>query len=161
MATEDIPRAVYYDEDASNALAGDASGEKIEVSGFQGAFEIRKSRDNRYVFNLTAKNHVIIATSQIYSSSQSAMTGINSVVANAERANVEDQTLKKAVSVPFPKWEIYIDRAGEYRFRLCASNGSCVCHSYGGYKTKSGCKNGIDSIIRTSSGARVDKAYLK
>lgn len=160
ISKEEIPKALYYDEAESEKLAKDASGEKIEVSGFPGMFEIKKSRDNRYVFNLYAANHVIIATSQIYSSSKNAQVGINSVIANAERASIEDQTLKKPTTVPFPKWEIYIDKGDEYRFRLCASNGSCICHSQG-YTTKSACKNGIESIIRTVKNAKIDKSYLK
>ena len=72
----------------------------------------------------------------------------------------EDSTLKKQVDLPFPKWEIYIDNAGEYRFRLYATNGLCVCHSAHGYSTKSGCKGGIESIKRFSQEAIVDKSYL-
>ena len=103
---------------------------------------------------------MIIATSQIYSSSQSAQIGIKSVIANAEKAVIEDQTLKNSTSLSYPKWEIYKDKAGQYRFRLCASNGSCVCHSQG-YTTKASCKNGIESIIRTVKNANIDKSYLK
>ena len=125
-----------------------------------GFFEIKKSKDDRFVFNLYASNKIIIATSQIYSSSQSALNGANSVIANAEKANIEDQTLKNYTTMSYPKWEIYKDKAGEYRFRLSASNGNCICHSQG-YTSKANCKNGIDSIIRTVKTAKIDKAYLK
>ena len=126
-----------------------------------GNFDIKKAKDGRYVFNLYASNKVIVATSQTYVSSQSAMTGVKSVIANAAKAPIEDQTLKKPVAQPFPKWEIYIDKAGEYRFRLCASNGSCICHAKAGYSTKSNCKRGIESIIRFASEANITKTYLK
>ena len=132
--------------------------EEIEA-GPTGKFEIKKTQDGRYVFNLYASNHVIIATSQVYSSSQSAKGGINSVIANAAKAPIEDQTLKKFDTLPYPKWEIYLDKGGAYRFRLNASNGSCVCHSQG-YTAKSNCKNGIASIIKTVQNAAIDKAYL-
>ncbi len=124
-----------------------------------GFFEIKKSRDDRYVFNLYASNRVIIATSQIYSSSQAAQNGINSVIANAEKAGIEDNSLKNPTAQPFPKWEIYRDKAEQFRFRLYASNGSCICHSQG-YTSKASCKNGIESIIRTAKTASVDKSYL-
>ena len=123
-------------------------------------FEIKKSKDGRYVFNLYASNRVIIATSQIYSSSQSAQNGINSVIANAERAAIDDTTLKNRESVRYPKWEIYKDKADKFRFRLFAPNGSCICHSQG-YTSKANCKNGIDSIVRTVKDASIDKSYLK
>ena len=83
------------------------------------------------------------------------------MISNANKAEIEDTTLKKPVSLPCPKWEIYIDKAGEYRFRLYAINGLCVCHSSHGYATKSGCKGGIDSIRRFAEEATIDKSYLK
>ncbi len=124
-----------------------------------GKFEIKKSKDGRFVFNLYASNYVIIATSQVYSSSTAAMNGIKSVIANAPTAPIEDQTLKSFEAHTYPKWELYQDKGGQYRFRLCASNGSCVCHSQG-YTTKNACKNGIDSIIRSSQNAEIDKTYI-
>ena len=149
-----------YDTEKADAIAEDAATEKVSVKGYGGAFEIKKSKDGRYVFNLYAANHVIIATSQIYSSAQSANIGIKSVIANAEKAAIEDQTLATVNTESFPKWEIYTDKSGQYRFRLLASNGSCVCHSQG-YTKKASCKNGIESIIRTVKSATIDKAYLK
>ena len=131
----------------------------VSIKGLTGFFEIKKSKDDRYVFNLYASNRVIIATSQIYSSSKSALNGANSVIANAEKANVEDQTLKNYTPVPYPKWEIYKDKGNQYRFRLSASNGSCICHSQG-YTSKANCKNGIESIIRTVKNADIQKAYI-
>ena len=124
-----------------------------------GKFEIKKSKDGRYVFNLYASNNVIVATSQVYSSSSSAMNGIKSVITNAPTAPIEDQTLKSFEPLSFPKWEIYRDKGDQYRFRLSASNGSCVCHSQG-YTSKANCKKGIESIIKFAAGADITKAYL-
>ncbi len=149
-----------FDTEDADKIATESESKNVKVQGFGGSFEIKKSKDGRFVFNLYAKNRVIVATSQIYSSAQSAITGINSVVANAEKAAIEDQTLKSFIPQSFPKWEIYIDKAGQFRFRLLASNGSCVCHSQG-YTQKSTCKKGIESIIRTVKNAEIDKAYLK
>lgn len=139
----------------------DTAAEEITVSKAtrSGKFEIKKSKDGRFVFNLYASNNVIVATSQVYSSSTSAMNGIKSVIANASSAPIEDQSLKKVTPVPFPKWEIYLDKGEQYRFRLCASNGSCVCHSQG-YTTKTNCKKGIESIIKFASDAEITKVYL-
>ena len=125
-----------------------------------GKFDIRKAKDGRYFFSLYASNHMVIAYSQIYASTNSVNTGINSVIANASKAPIEDTTLKNPTTLPCPKWEIYIDKAGQYRFRLYASNGLCVCHASHGYTTKSGAKGGIESIRRFAAEARVDKSYL-
>ena len=125
-----------------------------------GTFDIKKSKDGRFVFNLYSANKVIIATSQVYSSSQAAMTGVKSVMTNATKAEIEDTTLKTPIEKTYPKWEIYIDRAGEYRFRLNASNATCICHAKAGYATKANCKRGIESIIRLAEDAQIDKSYL-
>lgn len=113
-----IHTGLYYDEEAAEKFASDKATEEIPIKGYTGMFEIKKSKDDRYVFKLYATNRNVIAISQIYSSSKNAMVGINSVIANAPRASIEDQTLKIVSPASFPKWEIYIDKAGQYRFRL-------------------------------------------
>ena len=154
IADEEIFEVV--DEENVTAEDGKSSGRKARI----GTFDIKKAKDGRYVFNLYNANHIIIATSQIYSSAQSALGGVKSVIANAPKAATEDTTLKNPSAQSFPKWEIYIDKAGEYRFRLYATNGSCICHAKAGYATKSNCKRGIDSIIRLAEAAQIDKSYL-
>ena len=47
------------------------------------------------------------------------------------------------------KFELYIDKAGEYRFRLKAGNGEIILASEG-YKQKASALNGIESV-RTNS----------
>ena len=157
---DSAPDTSEKSEAEADKISEDKNAETVKVKGYGGAFDIKKSKDGRYVFNLYAANHVIVATSQIYSSSQSAMIGIKSIIANAERANVEDQTLKQYQSQPFPKWEIYVDKGGQFRWRLLATNGSCILHSQG-YTQKSTCKKGIESVIRTAKSAKIDKSYLE
>ncbi|MEL7538532.1 MAG: YegP family protein [Pseudomonadota bacterium] len=48
------------------------------------------------------------------------------------------------------KFEIYKDKAGEFRFRLKAGNGENILASEG-YKAKSSCKNGIESVRKNSA----------
>ena len=52
------------------------------------------------------------------------------------------------------KFELFKDRAGEYRFRLKAANGEIIAVSEG-YIAKSGAQNGIDSVKRNATGAPV------
>ncbi|MGB5487311.1 MAG: YegP family protein [Lysobacterales bacterium] len=47
------------------------------------------------------------------------------------------------------KFECYKDKAGEFRFRLVAANGNAILSSEG-YKSKSGCANGIESVRKNS-----------
>ena len=46
-------------------------------------------------------------------------------------------------------FEVYKDKADEYRFRLKASNGQTVLSSEG-YTAKTGCLNGIESVRKNS-----------
>ena len=52
------------------------------------------------------------------------------------------------------KFEVYKDKAGEFRFRLKAENGETIAVSEG-YTTKSACKNGIASVKRTAPVAEI------
>ncbi len=57
-----------------------------------GKFELKKTSDGQYRFNLKAGNGEIIATSESYRSKESALNGIESVKNNAPGAAVDDQT---------------------------------------------------------------------
>lgn len=48
-----------------------------------------------------------------------------------------------------PKFELYTDKGGQYRFRLRARNGQVILSSEG-YSSKSGCKNGIESVKKNA-----------
>ncbi|MCL2786450.1 MAG: YegP family protein [Methanomassiliicoccaceae archaeon] len=93
--------------------------------------------------------------SQVYSSLSACKAGIESIRKNCG-AKIEDQTLKSFETLTNPKYELYVDKANEYRFRLKASNGENILASHG-YASKSGCKNGIDSIARNAPDADVIK----
>lgn len=59
------------------------------------------------------------------------------------------------------KFEIFTDKAGEYRFRLKASNGQIILASEG-YKQKTGAKNGIESVRKNApDDARYDRKETK
>ena len=47
------------------------------------------------------------------------------------------------------KFEVYTDKAGEFRFRLKAGNGQAILASEG-YKTKASCMNGVESVKKNS-----------
>ena len=109
-----------------------------------------------FKFNLVAGNGETIATSQIYASAATAKNGIASVMANAPIAAVEDQTAAGFKKEANPKFEIYQDKKGEFRFRLKAKNGQIIATGEG-YTTIKACKNGIDSIKKNAPGAQIVK----
>ena len=53
------------------------------------------------------------------------------------------------------KFEIYKDKAGEYRWRLKAVNGTVIATSQG-YKAKADCKHGIEIIMKGAAMAKVE-----
>lgn len=120
-----------------------------------GKFVIRTTNTG-IKFDLKAGNGEVIATSEVYKSLKSCLNGVESVKKNAPIANLEDQTAEEYAKEKCPKFEMYIDKAGEYRFRLKATNGQTIATSEG-YSAKAGCLNGIDSVKRNASDAEIDE----
>ena len=105
-------------------------------------------------FDLVAGNHEIIATSEVYKTESSCKKGIASVRRNAPIANIEDKTEEPVVTARCPKFEVYTDKGGEFRFRLKATNGQIIAVSEG-YTSKSSCLNGIESVRKNSADADI------
>ena len=118
-----------------------------------GKFEILQTKTG-VKFNLKAGNGEVIASSQVYKAERYCRKGIASVIANAPKAAVEDQTVEGFKVAKHPKFEIYKDKAGEFRFRLKATNGQVIAVSEG-YKTLANCENGIESVKKNAPEAEV------
>ena len=118
-----------------------------------GKFVIRTTEKGcRFV--LKAGNGEIIATSQVYASMDGCVNGIASVKNNAPIAAVEDQTVEDFEKQTCPKFEVYVDKAGEFRFRLLAKNGQNIAASEG-YSAKKSCLNGIESVRKNAADGEV------
>ena len=105
-------------------------------------------------FNLKANNGEIIAVSEVYTTKSACLNGIESVRKNASIAPVEDQTVEGFAAETNPKFEVYVDKAGEFRFRLKARNGEIIAVGEG-YKAKASCLNGIESVKKNAPDAEV------
>ncbi len=55
------------------------------------------------------------------------------------------RALKEVKNMAEPKFEIYKDTAGKFRFRLIAPNGEIIAVGEA-YESRDGCKNGIASV---------------
>ena len=106
------------------------------------------------MFNLKANNGQVIATSEIYNSDAACRNGIESVRKNAPIAPIENQTVEGFQVEKHPKFEVYLDKAGEYRFRLKATNGQNIAVGES-YKALASCLNGIESIKTNAPDAEV------
>ncbi len=118
-----------------------------------GKFVIRKVKTG-IKFNLKAGNGEIIATSEIYKAEKSCRQGIASVQKNAPIAALEDQTVEGFQKQKHPKFEVYTDKAGEFRFRLKATNGQIIAASEG-YKSMASCLNGIESVRKNAADSKI------
>ncbi len=125
----------------------------------QGKFVYYKTAKGFYNYRLKAPNMETIAVSggTGYSSLSSCRGGIESVRRNVG-AHIEDQTLKTPEKRKYPKYEIYLDKAGKYRYRLFATNGELICTSEDGYASKDGCKKGIASLAKWAPDAGIVSA---
>ena len=113
-----------------------------------------KPTSTGFTFRLKARNGEVIATSEVYSSEDSCRKGIQSVINNAPAAAVEDQTVEGYQVQKHPKFEVYLDKKGESRFRLKAKNGEIIAASEG-YASKASCMNGIESIRKNVENAEI------
>ncbi len=116
---------------------------------------VTKTTDAGCSFALVAGNHEVIGVSEVYSSDAALIKGIYSVKRNAPTANFEDQTEEDFVPAKHPKFELYKDKAGEFRFRLKATNGEIILASEG-YKTKASCEKGIASVRKNALSEVID-----
>lgn len=108
-------------------------------------------------FDLKAGNGEVIATSEVYTSKSACENGIESVRKNAPVAAIEDQTIEGFATEKNPKFEVYKDNKGEYRFRLKATNGQIIATGEG-YAAKASCLNGVESVRRNAPEAPVAEA---
>ena len=120
-----------------------------------GKFVVKKTKTG-FKFNLKAGNGEIIATSEVYNTKGACLNGVKSVINNAPKANFEDQTAEGFEKAKHPKFEMYTDKAGEFRFRLKATNGQVIAVSEG-YSAKAGCLNGVESVRKNAAEGKIEE----
>lgn len=142
---------------ATKTVEKDEETVLVEGEGkVHGKYVIKKTDKGNFVFKLFSSNYRVVAIgAQAYTTLGAAKIGVQSIINNAEKALVENQTLKNYETLKFPKWEIYLDKKGEYRLRLYATNGSLIATTNDGYADISGAKNGIAAVARASKGCAI------
>jgi uncharacterized protein len=105
-----------------------------------GKFQIKKSNDNQFYFNLKAGNGETILTSEMYKAKNNAENGIASVKTNAP---IDSRYDKKTAT------------NGQFYFNLKAANGEVIGTSEM-YTTSSARDNGIQSVKQNAPGATIE-----
>lgn len=124
-----------------------------------GKFVLKQAKTG-IMFNLKAGNGEVIATSEVYNSKAACMNGVKSVMKNAPIAAIEDTSEEGFVEQKHPKFQIYKDKRGEYRFRLKATNGQIIAVGEA-YKAKAGVMNGVESIKKNAPTAKIVEEEAK
>lgn len=117
-----------------------------------GKFVIKRATGG-FTFSFVGSDEKIIGSSEVYTSKTSTKGGIESVKKNVG-AVVEDQTQKDCKVEKTPKWEIFKDKAGGFRFRLMATNGKNVIHT-SAFKTLAAANEGLAAIKKTAKAASI------
>ena len=161
-ATKEVPvkEAPVKEEKAHKAETKTVKDDEtviVEGEGkTHGKYVIKKTDKGNFVFKLYSSNYRVVAIgAQAYTTLGAAKIGIQSIINNAEKAPVENQTLKNYETLKFPKWEIYQDKKGEYRLRLFATNGNLIATTNDGYTDITGAKNGIAAVARANKGCAI------
>ena len=119
-----------------------------------GKYVIRKTVTG-IKFDLRSGNGETVATSEVYETEAACRKGIESVRKNAETAKFLDLTLAEGKTVTNPRFELFQDKAGAFRFRLKARNGGVIAVSES-YSTKAACENGMESVRNNAAEAQIE-----
>jgi uncharacterized protein YegP (UPF0339 family) len=96
-------------------------------------------KGSQWHFDLQAGNYEPILHSEMYETKSAALNGIESVRKNAIREDA---------------FEVRTAKNGDCYFVLKATNGQVVGQSEM-YKSESGCKNGMESVMKNAADAEV------
>ncbi|MBP3385366.1 MAG: DUF1508 domain-containing protein [Candidatus Methanomethylophilaceae archaeon] len=116
-------------------------------------FVVKKTKNDGYMFTLHDDEGEVLGRSQVYRSIMSAENGIQSVKKNLS-SDILNLVSEEHEPVKNPRWEIYKDTAGEFRFRLRASNGEIVLSS-NAYPHEVLCMDGISRARGCAENARM------
>ena len=139
----------------ANANNGKKLYEKLMNRQVTGKYTIQRHRQG-YRFILKTPSGEVLAVSELYSKIESCLNGIEAVRKNSI-GEIEDQTQDSVSRISHPKFELYLDKIGEFRFRLKAKNGEIIAVSEG-YKSRQACLNAIESVKKNAATDYVEKA---
>ena len=105
-----------------------------------GKFELKKSKSDRFHFNLKAGNGQVIMSSEMYETKPAALNGIESIKKNAAEES---------------RFEKRVNSKNEPFFILKARNGQEIGRSEY-YSSESAMNNGIESVRKNAPDATVD-----
>jgi len=119
-------------------------------------FQVYKDAAGKTRFRLRANNGQIVAVGEAYEQYIGCLNGIRSVKKNSG-SPVEDLTLEGGPRFPNPKYQMFKDAAGKYRFHLKAGNGEIIAQGEG-YESRESSLDGIDAV-KNSANAEIEDPF--
>ena len=116
-----------------------------------GKFLIKKVPTG-FKFDLKDTYGDTIATGEVYTTKASCQKGIQGIIAVAPTAPVAEE----GQQMSNPKFEIFQDKRGYFRFRLLARNGKIIAVSEA-HMTRYGCNRAIESVRRITPSTAVEE----
>jgi len=141
-------------DEADGAVETDAAASK-------GTFELYADSADQWRWRLVHDNGNIVADGgEGYADKRDAKSGIESVRRNAPGAHVVDADRDEeppAEGGSDAAFELFTDRADEYRWRLRHDNGNVIADGGQGYASKQKAKQGLASVKSNAPGAVVEE----
>lgn len=120
-------------------------------------FQVYKDTADKIHFRLRADNNQTVAVGEAHVEHEGCIKCITSML-NNRNAPIEDLTAGGSDKVPNPKFEIYTDAGGKFRFRLRAANGEVIA-SGEACESKSVCLENID-VVRCCYAAVIEDPFV-
>ncbi|RLM68077.1 DUF1508 domain-containing protein [Halorubrum sp. Atlit-8R] len=132
-----------------------------DASASKATFELYTDKADKFRWRLRHDNGNIIADGgEGYADKRDASSGIESVQRNAAGAHVIDVSRDEEapeVGGSNAVFELFRDKADEYRWRLRHDNGNIIADSGQGYASKQKAKQGLNSVKSNAPGAAVEE----
>lgn len=115
-----------------------------------GKFLIKKVPTG-FKFDLKDTHGDTVATGEVYTTKASCLKGVQGIISVAPTAPAvtEGEVAKN------PKFEVFQDKKGRFRFRLLARNGKIIAISEA-HMTRYGCERAIDSVRSAAQKATIE-----
>ena len=117
---------------------------------------IVKTTETGVKFDLLGADGAVLLSSEVYSGERAYLNGVESVKKSC-LGGIEDQTVEGFEALSHPKFEVYVDQGGKFRFRLKAVNGQIVASSKP-FADKAACLACAAAVKAEAPDAPVEKA---
>jgi uncharacterized protein len=119
-------------------------------------FQVYKDSAEKIRFRVISNNNQVVAFGEACENHEVCLKGITEVQKNCNVA-LEDLTVEDCPVIPNPKFEVYTDVTGLFRFRLKDAEGRTIIQGEG-CGSKEGCLDGVE-VVKSCMNALVEDPF--